>query len=320
LSPGALAVDVAAADCDDYEKEFFGNFAAHSDVPGGQVGPAIQSDEEAQVQVGSWEVLGEGGKEFMGCIGDENASAGHDNSANDAIEIVGGNTDASGAGQDEPFAVQANVEPTDIELVVSQVQCSREMAWKALVASNNDIVNATMALSDHPGVEEAADVPVGCIGELSEREVSSLPTSVFNPAAPVFVPAAHGDASSCGAVHQPMEAQSEVEPVQHEQVEHRATGKLASGASPSSHPSVDPVELVGQMVCFRALRSAVALNGRVGYAASYDPAAGRFAVQLSDGTVRRVKVENIAWPATCPHCGAEVTSSQCFACDHGDKL
>uniref|UniRef100_A0A7S2L5X0 NAC-A/B domain-containing protein n=1 Tax=Zooxanthella nutricula TaxID=1333877 RepID=A0A7S2L5X0_9DINO len=42
---------------------------------------------------------------------------------------------------------EAGVEPKDIDLVISQVQCSRAKAVKALKANNNDIVEAIMALS-----------------------------------------------------------------------------------------------------------------------------------------------------------------------------
>eukprot|EP00444_Apocalathium_aciculiferum_P030223 CAMPEP_0183437504 /NCGR_PEP_ID=MMETSP0370-20130417/73267_1 /TAXON_ID=268820 /ORGANISM="Peridinium aciculiferum, Strain PAER-2" /LENGTH=191 /DNA_ID=CAMNT_0025625325 /DNA_START=81 /DNA_END=656 /DNA_ORIENTATION=+ len=42
---------------------------------------------------------------------------------------------------------ETGIEPKDIELVVSQVQCSRAKAVKALKANNNDIVEAIMTLS-----------------------------------------------------------------------------------------------------------------------------------------------------------------------------
>mmetsp|Transcript_20518 Transcript_20518/g.54395 ORF Transcript_20518/g.54395 Transcript_20518/m.54395 type:complete len:183 (-) Transcript_20518:353-901(-) len=42
---------------------------------------------------------------------------------------------------------ESGVEPKDIELVMSQVQCSKAKAIKALKANNNDIVEAIMQLS-----------------------------------------------------------------------------------------------------------------------------------------------------------------------------
>ena len=42
---------------------------------------------------------------------------------------------------------EEGVEPKDIELVMSQVQCSKAKAVKALKANNNDIVEAIMQLS-----------------------------------------------------------------------------------------------------------------------------------------------------------------------------
>mmetsp|Transcript_67105 Transcript_67105/g.194257 ORF Transcript_67105/g.194257 Transcript_67105/m.194257 type:complete len:136 (-) Transcript_67105:71-478(-) len=42
---------------------------------------------------------------------------------------------------------ETGVEPKDIDLVMSQVQCSRAKAVKALKANNNDIVEAIMTLS-----------------------------------------------------------------------------------------------------------------------------------------------------------------------------
>merc|ERR1712150_78343 len=42
---------------------------------------------------------------------------------------------------------ESGIEPKDIELVMSQVQCSRAKAVSALKANNNDIVEAIMQLS-----------------------------------------------------------------------------------------------------------------------------------------------------------------------------
>merc|ERR1712003_22671 len=48
---------------------------------------------------------------------------------------------------DEGEVDETGVEPKDIELVMSQVQCSRGKAVAALKANNNDIVEAIMHLS-----------------------------------------------------------------------------------------------------------------------------------------------------------------------------
>merc|ERR1711904_727726 len=48
---------------------------------------------------------------------------------------------------DDDDADETGIEPKDIELVMSQVQCSRGKAVAALKANNNDIVEAIMQLS-----------------------------------------------------------------------------------------------------------------------------------------------------------------------------
>merc|ERR1719188_56187 len=48
---------------------------------------------------------------------------------------------------DEGDVDESGIEPKDIELVMSQVQCSRAKAVSALKANNNDIVEAIMHLS-----------------------------------------------------------------------------------------------------------------------------------------------------------------------------
>merc|ERR1719145_446342 len=49
--------------------------------------------------------------------------------------------------EDEGDVDESGIEPKDIELVMSQVQCSRAKAVAALRANNNDIVEAIMQLS-----------------------------------------------------------------------------------------------------------------------------------------------------------------------------
>merc|ERR1712107_270418 len=63
-----------------------------------------------------------------------------------------GKSDASAAKEeeaddDDEDVDDSGIEPKDIELVMSQVSCSRAKAVKALKANNNDIVEAIMHLS-----------------------------------------------------------------------------------------------------------------------------------------------------------------------------
>jgi len=69
---------------------------------------------------------------------------------------VAGGGDAAGAAEDKPQIEEveedgevdeSGIEPKDIELVMSQVQCSRAKAVAALKSNNNDIVEAIMQLS-----------------------------------------------------------------------------------------------------------------------------------------------------------------------------
>merc|ERR1712064_243212 len=61
---------------------------------------------------------------------------GADSAAQPAVEEV-----------EEDDADESGIEPKDIELVMSQVSCSRSKAVSALRANNNDIVEAIMQLS-----------------------------------------------------------------------------------------------------------------------------------------------------------------------------
>merc|ERR1712150_445342 len=49
--------------------------------------------------------------------------------------------------EDDGEVDETGIEPKDIELVMSQVQCSRAKAVSALKSNNNDIVEAIMQLS-----------------------------------------------------------------------------------------------------------------------------------------------------------------------------
>merc|ERR1712157_51613 len=65
---------------------------------------------------------------------------------------AGGKADAAKAAEaeevdDDDEVDESGIEPKDIELVMSQVSCSRSKAVKALKANNNDIVEAIMHLS-----------------------------------------------------------------------------------------------------------------------------------------------------------------------------
>mmetsp|Transcript_55841 Transcript_55841/g.155506 ORF Transcript_55841/g.155506 Transcript_55841/m.155506 type:complete len:196 (-) Transcript_55841:100-687(-) len=68
----------------------------------------------------------------------------------DVAKAMGGDGDAAGAKieeVDEGDVDDSGIEPKDIELVMSQVQCSRAKAINALRSNNNDIVEAIMQLS-----------------------------------------------------------------------------------------------------------------------------------------------------------------------------
>jgi len=70
--------------------------------------------------------------------------------APDVAAAMGGDGDDAGAKieeVDEGDVDDSGIEPKDIELVMSQVQCSRAKAVTALKANNNDIVEAIMQLS-----------------------------------------------------------------------------------------------------------------------------------------------------------------------------
>merc|ERR1712107_98309 len=69
-------------------------------------------------------------------------------SAGDAAKATAGEEKAKVEEDDDDEEVdESGIEPKDIELVVSQVSCSRAKAVKALKANNNDIVEAIMHLS-----------------------------------------------------------------------------------------------------------------------------------------------------------------------------
>ncbi|CAK0906289.1 unnamed protein product [Prorocentrum cordatum] len=63
-----------------------------------------------------------------------------------AVAAAGGG-DAKADEAEEGEVDDSGIEPKDIELVMSQVQCSRAKAVTALKANNNDIVEAIMQLS-----------------------------------------------------------------------------------------------------------------------------------------------------------------------------
>mmetsp|Transcript_60829 Transcript_60829/g.144959 ORF Transcript_60829/g.144959 Transcript_60829/m.144959 type:complete len:191 (-) Transcript_60829:173-745(-) len=70
-------------------------------------------------------------------------------SAPDVAEKAKASEDAKieEADDDDEAVDDSGIEPKDIELVMSQVSCSRSKAIKALKAHNNDIVEAIMQLS-----------------------------------------------------------------------------------------------------------------------------------------------------------------------------
>jgi len=68
-----------------------------------------------------------------------------DKSAGQAMAMDAGEAKVEDA--DEGEVDEEGIEPKDIDLVMSQVQCSRSKAVSALRANNNDIVEAIMQLS-----------------------------------------------------------------------------------------------------------------------------------------------------------------------------
>merc|ERR1740130_2228279 len=68
-----------------------------------------------------------------------------------AGDAVGNADESSGAKieevEDDGDVDESGIEPKDIELVMSQVQCTKAKAVAALKANNNDIVEAIMQLS-----------------------------------------------------------------------------------------------------------------------------------------------------------------------------
>ena len=85
--------------------------------------------------------------------------------------------------------------------------------------------------------------------------------------------------------------------------------------------SVDVSESImpsGATVRIRGLSKAVELNDKFACIVGFDTQSERYMIQ-SAAQPTRVKVlrRNMQYPAVCPECEAEVTSSCCFACGYG---
>lgn len=83
-------------------------------------------------------------------------------------------------------------------------------------------------------------------------------------------------------------------------------------------PATTPPSLIGSTVRITGLRSATQWNDRFGLVQSIDAKTGRFILRVdSHQEPLRVLPHNVEYPATCPRCMCEVTSSACFDCGFG---
>jgi len=104
-----------------------------------------------------------------------------------------------------------------------------------------------------------------------------------------------------------------------------AEGHPAGPELPGGEAS-GPPELVGETVSLVGLVAKSELNGSIGLVESFAADTERFSVRLGPasvdcvgrtgcpGRVVWVRRQNLSFPAVCSKCGAEVTSSACFAC------
>merc|ERR1719506_1257248 len=91
---------------------------------------------EAKIEDLSAQAQANAAQQFMGGEGDGAGAATEDKPAPKVEEV-----------EDDGEVDEEGIEAKDIELVTSQVQCSRAKAVAALRANNNDIVEAIMQLS-----------------------------------------------------------------------------------------------------------------------------------------------------------------------------
>ena len=78
----------------------------------------------------------------------------------------------------------------------------------------------------------------------------------------------------------------------------------------------DDVSLVGSLAILSGLGKVPELNGEICLINGFDPPSGRFLVQIaSRSDTIKIKRANLAVPARCQWCRAEVTSLQCYSCN-----
>ena len=89
--------------------------------------------------------------------------------------------------------------------------------------------------------------------------------------------------------------------------------------APASDDLVDKsLPMCGDTVLIQDLVKASQYNGKFGVMGGFDKPTGRCIIKLSPNIPPlKVKLCNISFPALCPECDAEVTSSGCFACGYG---
>merc|ERR1711920_1145085 len=75
--------------------------------------------------------------------------------------------------------------------------------------------------------------------------------------------------------------------------------------------------LLGMTVRTFGLTSAE-FNDRLGRVQEYVQSSHRFRVQFDPQTTRAIRESNLQFPAHCPSCDWEVTSTQCFNCGFGE--
>merc|ERR1740117_2157946 len=96
-------------------------------------------------------VFGEAKIEDLSAQAQANAASAFTGGGEGAGDAVGNADESSGAKieevEDDGDVDESEIEPKDIELVMSQVQCTKAKAVAALKANNNDIVEAIMQLS-----------------------------------------------------------------------------------------------------------------------------------------------------------------------------
>ena len=93
-----------------------------------------------------------------------------------------------------------------------------------------------------------------------------------------------------------------------------ATQSVSPGVPAES--GVDPSS--GDTVVLQGLQSAADLNGLFGNVVGLDRVSERYMIKVSARTSTiKVKRHNLAFPASCPKCGSEVSSNHCFDCGFG---